>query len=255
MSDTLQSVQQALRILDTLQSRSELGVTDVARELGCAMSTAHRLISTLAEAGYVQRATTGKKYRLGPAMLGANDAAAIEHCIEKAQPHMESLRDSSGETVQLAVLHKASIRFVAGVESRNIMRVTSRVGMLMPAHATASGKLLLSLKDDAEVAQLYPDGLPLPLTPAGATSMEGVVSEVRRARVQGFGQSLNEVETGVAALAVAVNRPKGRVLCALTVSGPSARFELDGPAGTSRRDWLLEELRTQAGRIAANLTF
>ncbi|MFF1832290.1 IclR family transcriptional regulator [Paenarthrobacter sp. NPDC058040] len=254
MSDTLQSVQQALRILDTLQTRSELGVTDVAQELGCAMSTAHRLISTLAEAGYVQRATTGKKYRLGPAMLGANDAAAIEHCIEKAQPHMESLRDLSGETVQLAVLHKESIRFVAGVESRNIMRVTSRVGMLMPAHATASGKLLLSHRDDSELASLYPEGLPAALTPAGATSMEGFVSEVRRARAEGFGQSLNEVEPGVAALAVAVKRPKGRVLCALTVSGPSSRFGEEGD-GHASREALLRELRVHAERISAELTF
>ncbi|MFI2565330.1 IclR family transcriptional regulator [Paenarthrobacter sp. NPDC018779] len=255
MSDTLQSVQQALRILDSLQTRSELGITDVAKELGCAMSTAHRLISTLAEAGYVQRVTTGKKYRLGPAMLGANDASAIEHCIEKAQSHMESLRDVSGETVQLAVLHKASIRFVAGVESRNIMRVTSRVGTLMPANATASGKLLLSLRDEAELASLYADGLPAALTTAGTTSMERFLAEVRRVREQGFGQSINEVEPGVAALAVAVKRPKGRTLCALTVSGPSSRFGANERPGNPSGQTLLEELRAHADRISAELTF
>ncbi|UXM91591.1 IclR family transcriptional regulator [Paenarthrobacter sp. JL.01a] len=255
MSDTLQSVQQALRILDSLQRKPELGITEVANELGCAMSTAHRLVTTLAEAGYVQRSTAGRKYRLGPAMLGANDAAAIEHCIEKAQPYMESLRDLSGETVQLAILQKSSIRFVAGVESRNIMRVTSRVGTLMPAHATASGKLLLSLREDAELARLYQDGLGEPLTTAGKTSVARFLEEVHRVREEGFGQSLNEVEMGVAALAVAVNRPKGRVLCALTVSGPSSRFGADDPAGDPIRAALLKELRIHADRISDGLTF
>lgn len=255
MSDTLRSVQQALRILDALQRNPELGITDVANELGCAMSTAHRLITTLAEAGYVQRSTAGRKYRLGPAMMGANDAAAIEHCIEKAQPHMESLRDLSGETVQLAILQKASIRFVAGVESRNIMRVTSRVGTIMPAHATASGKLLLSLREDTELARLYPDGLGEPLTPAGETSMDRFLKQVHRAREEGFGQSLNEVEMGVAALAVAVNRPKGRVLCALTVSGPTSRFSAGERAGSTTRPALLKELRIHADRISDELTF
>ncbi|MFJ4267566.1 IclR family transcriptional regulator [Paenarthrobacter nicotinovorans] len=255
MSNTVQSVQQALRVLDALQKKPELGITEIANELHCAMSTAHRLVTTLAEAGYVQRSTTGRKYRLGPAMLGANDAAAIEHCIEKAQTHMESLRDLSGETVQLAILQKASIRFVAGVESRNIMRVTSRVGTLMPAHATASGKLLLSMREDAELARLYHAGLGEPLTTAGETSVERFLEEVRRVRDVGFGQSVNEVEMGVAALAVAINRPKGRVLCALTVSGPSSRFGAGEGAANQTRAAHLHELRVHADRISHELTF
>ncbi|MCJ0905623.1 IclR family transcriptional regulator [Rhodococcus sp. ARC_M6] len=255
MSDTLSSVRQALRVLDALQDHEELGITEIAQALDCATSTAHRLAATLLEATYVMKSPGGRKYRLGPAMSGTRNAAAVAHCVDVALPHMEALRNLTGETIQLAVLQNISIKFVAAVESEQIMRVTSRIGGLMPAHATAAGKVLLSYLSETELAARYGDGLPPPITQFGISSLEELEIQLRLARVNGFSQNLAEMELGVAALAVPVIRPTGQVLCALTLSGPLSRFDPKRlGVESSHESKLRQQLQHQAHLISAQLT-
>lgn len=254
MSDTLSSVRQALRVLDALQDQEELGVTEIAQALECATSTAHRLVATLLEANYVMKSPQGRKYRLGPAMSGTRNAAAVTHCVEVALPHMEALRNLTGETIQLAVLQNISIKFVAAVESEQIMRVTSRVGRLMPAHATAAGKLLLSYLSEAELAARYADGLPPQVTEFSITSSDDFTSQLRLAQVNGFSQNVAEMELGVAALAVPILRPTGQVLCALTLSGPHSRFDPERLGiESSRENKLRRQLEHHAHLISGQL--
>ena len=61
-----------------------------------------------------------------------------------AHPHLERLVAELGETAHLAVLRGARVLFIDGVESSLILRAAARVGHSLPAHATASGNVLLA---------------------------------------------------------------------------------------------------------------
>lgn len=251
----LSSVAQALRVLDVLRDEEPLGVTEIARRVGVAPSTAHRLLATLAEAHYVRQPRPSGKYYVGHMLHGSAEIAAIEHCVQIALPHMEWLRDVSGETIHLVHLQQRQVRFVGAVESLQPMRVTNRAGRLLPANATAAGKVLLALLPAEEVASLLGDDLAAP-TPRTISDLAALAAELDRVRAAGFGHQYSEVEIGVAALAVPLHRPAGDVLCALTLTGPEARFDRGGPPGAHVREAeMLGHLRAAAERIEADLQF
>lgn len=253
----LSSVAQALRILDELRAHEPLGVTEIANRMGVAVSTAHRLLSTLVAAHYVRQPSRGGKYYVGPLLNSSAEVSAVDHCVEMALPHMERLRDLSGETIHLARLQQHNLKFVAAMESLQPMRVTNRAGRLLPAHATAAGKLLLSLREDEESSAFVADGAAV-LTQQTITDADAFRAELVATRKAGYGRAISEAEIGVAALAVPVFRPAGEVVCALTLTGPLARFYQEGKIdeqGLSREPEFVAGLRMTSGAITADLKF
>lgn len=264
MAEGVSSVARALRILDLLRDREVLGVTDVAKELGIGSSSAHRLLQTLQAGHYVRQASPGRKYRLGPFMEASVNGPSVDHCVEVALPLMEKLRDDCGETVHIAVLQRTQIKFVAAMESHQTMRVTNRAGQLLPANATAAGKLLLSLRPEDEVSGIFTgaravdqDSPALAVrTPFTVGELDGLQTELARTMEAGFGRQVSEAEIGVAALAVPIRRPEGPVLCALTLTGPDTRMDArQGAAPSATELELLRRLRATAEEISAHLEF
>lgn len=224
MSQILQSVAQALRVIQLLQNEADLGVTEVATRLGIGTSTAHRLLATLLEFHFVEQLDSARRYRLGPAMSLSGDAAAIEHCIEAGYSVMEHLRDESSETVHISVLNGTEAKFVAVIESRRMVRVTSRVGVSIPSHTAASGKILLAELSDEELNALYPDEELPGGTGRGLRTRTGLKHELALVREQGYARNLGESEEGLAAIAMGIRRPSGRTVACLTLTGPLSRF-------------------------------
>lgn len=253
-SARVSSVAQALRVLDALRAHGPLGVTEIAERVGVAPSTAHRLLGTLMDAHYVRQPRPGAKYEVGPMVQGSVEGAAIDHCVEVALPHMEALRGRSGETIHLVQLQRRNVKFIAAIESTQPMRVTNRAGRLLPAHATAAGKLLLSLQPDDAVANLFPTGLP-GLTHETITKRSILQRELVTIRRAGYARNMSEAEVGVAALAVPVHRPSGTVSCALTLTGPQARFSITGHSHQTREEDFLVLLKDSAAAIEADLEF
>ncbi len=252
VTQILKSVRQALNLLELLQRFPSLGVSDVAAQLDISSSTAHRLLATMQDADFVQQTGAGRKYQLGPAMKSSRHSAAINQLVEISAGHMIALRDRAGETVHLAALSGTGTKFIAAFESPHIMRVTSRVGRILPAHTTAAGKLLLSYLSSDELAALYPDGRLDPGTTASLQTLEGLRAELETVRQLGYGRNMAESELGVAALAVPLTTRDGRSTYALTVSGPDLRFNPERKSALSdREDALLDMLRTTALRIEA----
>jgi DNA-binding IclR family transcriptional regulator len=250
VTQTLKSVSQALRILELLQRHDQLGVSEIAARLGIGSSTAHRMLATLQEAGFARQSERGRRYELGPRMEATRHASVIDRVIEAATPHMIALRHATGETVHLAALAGTDTRFLAAYESPNIMRVTSRVGTVLPAHTTAAGKVLLSHLPDDQLTSLYPPGTLTQETPESITSLDALRQELRTVRERGYGHNLAESELGVAALAVPLTDPDRQLTLALTLSGPDFRFNPERTHGLStREEHLLALLRDAVHRI------
>jgi len=234
----MSSVDKALQILVLLGDNKGLRVIDVADRLGIAQSSAHRLLTALAYRDFVAQ-DSRKVYQRGPAFDQAGLATHRLAAMRVAMwPHLESLAARTGETCHLTVLEGNSARFTDGIESPEVVRVRSRAGMLLPAHTTAAGKILLADRTPTELSALYPFGLP--------GSKPGDNDLVRRrelrqdleeCRRRGYATNIGQTERGVVAVAVALRDSAGRAHASIAVACPAIRCR------RGRVEWLAAELR------------
>ncbi|MGH3343025.1 MAG: IclR family transcriptional regulator [Carbonactinosporaceae bacterium] len=220
----IDSVDKALQVLLLLRSRGRLRVTEVSDDLGVARSTAHRLLSTLAQRGFVSRDPFTRTYRSGPVLtdIGLASAAAID-IRPQARPHLEALSAELHETVNLVVLEGGSCRFLDGVAGDRPLLTRVRTGTILPAHATSGGKALLAELATDQIRTLCRPGLPR-LTEHTITDGELLLDELRGVRTRGYALNCGESETGIGAVAVPVRDAHGRAVAAVAVSMPAARM-------------------------------
>jgi DNA-binding IclR family transcriptional regulator len=225
MRNSLTSVSHASQILLLLREREDLRVSDVAESLGVARSTAHRLLTTLCQHGFVVQARTRGTYRAGPQLVEVGLAALRGVDVRRvAHAHLEALSAELRETVSLIVVQAATSWFLDSVESIEPLRVTSRTGHSLPAHCTSGGKVLLAELGADALRRVYPDERLPTVTARTVASRSALEAELETARRQGYATNFEGGQVGVSGVAVLVRDPEGRPLAAVAVSAPSARL-------------------------------
>ena len=221
----LKTVANALRLLQILADHGDpVGISELARQMSLGKSTVHLLLQTLTDAGFTK--VEGGLYSLG---IGAFEvgAAALEHLKLGAHldPPMERLAERSQEAVSLAVRSGGDAVIVKRFESSQILRAEIRLGTRMPLHSSASGKCLLAMLPQDEIDAIFPaDTLPK-VSPKTLTRKEELRAELERTRRQGYAINTDEFVIGVTAVAVPVPDRDGHGQAALSIAGPSARFD------------------------------
>ncbi len=150
----LSSVATAIALLKAFsEDEVEIGISLLAKRLGVAKSTAHRLATTLVSEGLLEQDRATGKYRLGIALFRLGTLVRRRMNVsEEARPHLFSLREKTNETVHLAILDGADIMYVYFLESTQAIRMRSDLGGRKPAYCTAEGQAILAFSP-AEVVQ------------------------------------------------------------------------------------------------------
>jgi IclR family acetate operon transcriptional repressor len=245
----IESVDNALRILQALRDSGQVRVSDVAAELGIARSTAHRLLAMLVYRDFAVQAED-RSYRPGPAIAAKPLRGEPAQRLRQAmRPHMEALCDQVAETINLVVRLGIQTRFLHTVESAQVLRVGDRQGTVLPAWKTSGGKALLAELTDAQLTALLRGANGRP--PEGMTAAErrSLVAELRLVRDQGYAENIEESESGVCAVGLCVTDMAGDPVAALSVSAPSVRYTPD------RSRMFLKELRTTVAKAQADISF
>src|SRR6516165_12277229 len=109
-----QSLERGLAILAEFRPEApELGISDLAKELGLSRSTSHRYVATLARLGYLEQNPRTRKYRLGPRVLDLGFSAINSMELRQiSAPHLQQLSDETGRTVNMAILDGADIVYI-----------------------------------------------------------------------------------------------------------------------------------------------
>lgn len=226
---TLSSVSNAARLLKEFSHGDrEIGVTELSRRLGISKSTAHRLLSTLAEERLLEQDPHTGAYRLGLAMYELGASVSLHTDLHEAcAPVLDQLRNATRETVQVGVLDGRAVVYVERRESTHTLRLFGRVGHRNDAHCTSTGKLLLAyLPADQLDATLSGWVLPrhTPVTIATIGALRSALENIRR---QGWAENVNEVEVGTASIAAPIRNGRGDVVAAVSVAGPVQRLSSD----------------------------
>ena len=142
----------------------------------------------MVENGFLTQANRGEEYRLGPLLRSAAALSSAALGLSSiARPQMEKLRDRCRETVVLAELHGASVVPVLRAEGLHEMRMNQEVGKRYPAHAGATGKVLLANLPAEELKGLLAGARLEALTPATTTSRRRLAAELELIRRAGVG--------------------------------------------------------------------
>jgi DNA-binding IclR family transcriptional regulator len=218
----VQSIARAAAVLRALERAPEgLGLGQIAAAAELPKSTAHRIIGALAEEDLVAQAADGR-IRLGGAIARLGSAGR-EAMAERLRPIMLALRRELDETVDLAVLDGAAVRFVGQVAAPRRLRATSSIGEVFPLHCTANGKALLAALPEAQALALLPKRLPR-FTPHTVTSREELLDELAGIRHHGVAHDRGEHTEGICAIGAAVGDSVDPAAAAISVPVPSQRF-------------------------------
>lgn len=223
----LQSVSTAMDALDCFLSHEELGVSEVARALGVAKSSAHRMLSTLCVNGFLEQSEESGKYRLGMHLYELGQLAmARNHLRQVALPTLAELRRRSGLTVQLAVPDGADVLYTDRQETTRGVTLLVRTGHRLPAHTTSSGKAIAAF-NPAFAEACRRGGLP-PRTPASIRTVEEFDRVLAQTRSQHGAISLDEATMGVGSCAAPLHGPSGEAIASVSLVGPTEAFQRQG---------------------------
>jgi DNA-binding IclR family transcriptional regulator len=221
----LSSVATAVRLLKVFSEEGvELGISALAKRLGVAKSTAHRLAVTLVSEGMLEQDRDSGKYRLGIALfrLGALVRQRMDVSNE-AKPFLYGLREKTNESVHLAILDGVEIMYVYNLESTQAIRMRSDIGVRKPAYCTAEGQALLAFRPDDVVEAVVAAGLG-PRTPQTITDAAALREAFATIRRRGCAIEDEESEVGMRAIASPIRDDSGEVIAAVGVAGPVTRL-------------------------------
>jgi len=221
----VQVLDRALAALEVLAARSnECSLVEICRTLKLHKSTAHRLMMVLEQHRLVDKNPDTGRYRLGLKLfeLGSKAIGSLD-LRRHAKPYLDRLQRELGETVFLCLLDEGQVFYIEKIESQQSVRTACTVGSRAPAYCTAVGKAMLAELTDAEVNQIVRRSGLRAVTPNTITTNSALKAELKAIRRRGFAIDNEEKELGLRCVSAAVRGDSGKMLAALSVSGPAFR--------------------------------
>ncbi|MFD1678211.1 IclR family transcriptional regulator [Alicyclobacillus fodiniaquatilis] len=218
---SVRAVERALDILLCFaKSPRELSLSEIAREVGLHKSTAHRLLLSLQNKGFVRRQTGSDKYVLGWSVLELlGNVYLSDELTTLALPEMTKLRDVTGETISLYIRSGLERIRIQAVESNEPIRNVVAIGRTYPLYVGASGKVLLAFADDAVLDEIFArNQIPSDF------ARDDLRVQLDKIRVDGYAISIQERDAGAVAMAAPVFGRNNECIAALSISGPVSRF-------------------------------
>lgn len=245
---SLNTVQKVGLVLDLFRQESpEWGVSEVATSLGMPRSSAHALLSSLADIGILQW-REGGRYRVGWRVLElAEVRRRMIDVRAAATPVLERLVRAHGETCHLAVRDRDHVLYVDKlIGNHNITVQGARVGARLEAHCTAVGKVLFAFADPADLDDYLASARLRRHTGSTITGADRFRAEMEKIRSQGVGFDLGEAVEDVFCVAAPIRDDLGQVVAALSMSSPVNRF-------TRHREDYVQAVKSGAAEISRTI--
>ena len=237
-SNSIQVIERMARLLDVIAGHEDpVSLKILSAETGLHPSTAFRILSSLAEQGFVERTTRGN-YQLGVKLmqLGSRVNASVD--IRKiALPLMEMLRDHLGETVNLTVREEDEVVYIERSLAKRMIRVEQVIGSRAPLHVTAVGKLLLGDQGEAACRSYAKRSKLPPFTEHTHTRIATLLEDCITSAKRGYALDNEEAELGVGCIGTLIHDASGHVVAGLSVSAPIER---------RRDEWITQVMETGA---------
>jgi IclR family transcriptional regulator, pca regulon regulatory protein len=244
------AIARAMTVLESFDDQHpEMNLSEVAALTRITPATVRRCLHTLQVLGYIRQ--SGRKFRLGPRVqVLARGYSAANRLEDLVSREVQLLVETFDDPSSVAVLDGWEVSYIASIARPSSLRPSARVGTRYPAHATSLGKALLAFAAP-EVRAAYLERPVLEAPTDRTISNSGVLAAaLTRVAAQGFAISIDELDYGVASIAVPILDASGRAVAAINSSGYSGRQSEDSLI-TGRLAVLRDCARTISTRLAS----
>jgi IclR family KDG regulon transcriptional repressor len=221
----VRAVERALQILGCFDNEHpERGISEIAQAVDLHKATAYRIVATLVNYGYLERADDGQRYRLGLELT--NLGFKVIHRMDlrrEALPNMKQLIQQWDETCDLCVFDRGTVLYIEVLRGNRALTVAAAIGQRLPAHCTASGKLFLAHLPPNELDAILSQPL-VSYTENTITSPDELRKELEIIRNQGYAIDNEGFEVGVCAVSAPIFNRHGNVIAAIGGPSPVSRM-------------------------------
>lgn len=243
----LRSIGRALEVLDCFDGKTPLALKDIGQQTGLPESTLFRVLLTLEKHGYLTQAMDGT-YQLAPKLRFGWLIEQANAMRLKIRPELERLTNRFNETASCAYLYEDRIHVLDSVETFHEIRITNRIGRVLPPHCSAMGKAITAYQDRAltdKILDMYGFSRRTDYTITDRATLLRDFDEIRKT---GIACDRQESVLGGICYAAAV-RPAGQpVVAALSLSTPIVRMNPERDEET--RKAVLESAEKIASHLA-----
>lgn len=250
--DKLNAVEKALEILITFthtNTSQGLGNGEISRLTGFHKATTSRILSSLVDYGVLAHDESTRKYNVGPLayMLGLSATSqSIQGFVDVASPHIDKLRDNIQESVNLEVWSGTGTVACYFAESRNPLCVAKPPADILPLHAPAGAKAILSFTHKEQVNKMLEYEFEA-FTENTIMSKTELLQRLEQYNKQGYAIDNEELHPGIYALGVPVFDRVSKPVAAICAVIPATRITVQKEANA------VEQLKKTASIISAQL--
>ncbi len=244
----VQAARAALRILELLASREEVGVTEIARQTEMTKPRSHRHLRTLLAMGYAVQREGSDRYARGPKLLALAriiGQSAEDGLIELARPALRNLHERFDHSFNLSLVYGQSASIVESLAGKGLVGITVKLSEPLPLHSTAAGKLLLAehLVKHGDI----PPGKLARFTPYTITDRTELKRDIATVAARGWADAPEQVVLGINAVSAPICDHKGDVVAMISAMD-SIQFIPPEPP-----EKLVKALREAADAVSSKL--
>jgi DNA-binding IclR family transcriptional regulator len=219
----LRSIGRALEVLDCFNGKAPLALKDIGIQTGLPESTLFRVLLTLEKHNYLNQAVDGT-YQLAPKLRFGWLVEQANTLRDQVHPELERLANSFNETASMAYLYDDRIHVLDSVETFHEIRMSNRIGRVLPPHCSAMGKAITAFQDRAladQILEVY--GLSR-RTDHTITDRSRLFREFDEIRATGIACDREESILGGICFSAAIQPAGQPVVAALSLSTPVVRM-------------------------------
>ncbi len=238
--DFMTSLARGLAVMKCVaEAEQPVTIAQVGRLTGLSRASVRRCLHTLLLLGYVGQDERGYAVRRQALSLG-HPYLSLNALAARAQPLLDTLRDSLHESCSLGVMEDDQLLYMSRAEAIRIMSINLRVGSRLPLHATSMGRVLLAGQPHAVQEAYLARTTREKFTAKTIVDRAELLIELSGVASRGYAVVDEELEVGLRSIAVPVAR-HGKVVAALNVGTAAARKSV-----VDLRDMVLPALQEAA---------
>ena len=219
----LRSIGRALEVLDCFDGKAPLTLKEICIATGLPESTLFRVLLTLEKHGYLMQAVDGT-YQLAPKLRFGWLIEQANALRDRVRPELERLTRRFNETASMAYLYEDRIHVLDSIETFHEVRISNRIGRVLPPHCSAMGKAITAFQDRAlaeQIVEVY--GLSR-RTDFTITDRARLFDEFAQIRATGVACDRQESILGGICFSSALRPVEGPVVAAISLSTPVVRM-------------------------------
>lgn len=252
MDQQTPKVKSADRVLDIFElftgEKDSYNLTEISKGLNMPSSSTYLILQNMLSRGYLETDRSGKQFRIGYKLFAIRSGYMRNASLTGEFNYIaEKIINNLNETVSLSIRTGNQLLYIGEKVSTHSLRFNPSLGVTLPLHATASGKILLADLTADELRALYPSDQLEKVTSKTISSFSDLLKELDKVRKQEFGYNMGETVDGVHCVAGAVKDMDDRAVASISISIPVVR--ITGEVWGNVHDWIRRSCEELSNKV------